>query len=264
MSAGIELERYADRGFGRIGGRDFNHPPSPTVEAQYKQWREEADKEDQKKSDCFQRAHEAYENGDGARAKQLSNEGKKHAAKADELDRKASEMIFRVNNAHTTADTIDLHGQQVHEAIDILTKRIQHDQSNGQTHLHVIVGKGIHSVGHIQKLKPAVEDLCRELGLHYETEENAGRLYVDLQGGHVSHMPPLPPQPASQYAGYGEQPYGGYQQDQYPGQQQHQQQHQNHHPHQQHHGGQSQEEEQYDEIERLVTRLFKKYCCTVM
>ncbi len=46
-----------------------------------------------------------------------------------------------------------------------------------------IVGKGNHSAGHVQKLKPAVERICRELGLQYVTEENAGRIDVDLTGG---------------------------------------------------------------------------------
>ncbi|RWA08020.1 hypothetical protein EKO27_g7084 [Xylaria grammica] len=242
MSAGIELER-----------------PSPGTELKYKKLREEADAEYEKKKNCMQRAHEAYENGDGAGAKQLSNEGKEHAARAEELDRKASRMIFDINNAMADDDAIDLHGQYVEEAISRLAERIRKDQVKGRPHLHVIVGKGNHSVGHIQKLKPAVEDLCRDLGLHYKTEENAGRVFVDLQGGDISHIPPLPPQPAAQHAGYGDQPYGGYQQEQYPSQQQQQQQQQ-----QQHYGGQSQEEQQYDDIEKLLAKLFKKYCCTVM
>ncbi|KAI0541505.1 DUF1771-domain-containing protein [Xylaria digitata] len=258
MSAGIELERYADRSIGRTGDRDFNHSPSPTSEAKYKHWRAEAEEEHEKKRDCMQRAHEAYENGDGASAKQLSNEGKAHAARADELDRKASEMIFKINNPNTegdtgdTGDTIDLHGQFVDEAVNRLADRIQKDQKKGQAHLHVIVGKGNHSIGHKQRIKPAVEELCRDLGLRYETEENAGRVYVDLQSSGVSHTPPSHPQPATQHGGYGDQPYGGYQQQHYPSQQQ------------QHHGGQSQEEQQYDEVEKLLTKLFKKYCCTVM
>lgn len=75
-----------------------------------------------------------------------------------------------------------------------------------------IVGKGNHSAGHVQKLKPAVERICREQGLHFVTEENAGRIYVDLTGG-VAVMP--------SYAGQG-QPYGnaGYAQQQQQQQQQ--------------------------------------------
>lgn len=52
-----------------------------------------------------------------------------------------------------------------------------------------IVGKGNHSANHVQKIKPRVEQVCRELGLQYATEENAGRIYVNLTGG-PAEMPP--------------------------------------------------------------------------
>lgn len=86
-------------------------------------------------------------------------------------------------------DTIDLHGQFVEEAEEILEQRIRYAQSTGQTHLHVIVGKGNHSPGHIQKIKPRVEQVCRELGLQYNTEQNEGRIYINLQGGSAQQMP---------------------------------------------------------------------------
>ncbi|KAI3336801.1 DUF1771-domain-containing protein [Xylariaceae sp. AK1471] len=273
MSGGIELEqRYGERSRERIGGRDFNHDPSAADEAKFQAWREQAEKEWAKKRDCMQRAHEAYERGDGATAKQLSNEGKRHAAEAAGLDKKASDFIFVVNNSkYTSGDTIDLHGQQVDEAVSILQERIHEDRQRNQTHLHVIVGKGNHSVGHIQRLKPAVEDLCRDLGLQYKTEENAGRVYVNLQGGDVTHMPPLPPQPATQHGGYDDQPHGGYPQHQQQHQQQHHQQHQQqHHQQQQHHPSQQQQhyngqnQEPYVQAEKLLTKLVNKYCCAVM
>jgi DNA-nicking Smr family endonuclease len=39
-------------------------------------------------------------------------------------------------------DTIDLHGLYVEEAEDVLETRIKAARQQGQTHLHVIVGKG--------------------------------------------------------------------------------------------------------------------------
>jgi len=106
----------------------------------------------------------------------------------EQYNKQASEFIFRENNAqdHVPADTIDLHGQFVEEAEDILEERIRYAQSTGQTHLHVIVGKGNHSPGHIQKIKPRVEQVCQELGLQYHTEPNEGRIYVNLTGGSVN------------------------------------------------------------------------------
>jgi len=171
----------------------------------------------------------------------------------EEFNRQASEFIFRENNAngHVAADTIDLHGQYVEEAEDILEQRIKYAREHGQTHLHVIVGKGNHSVSHIQKLKPRVEQVCREMGLQYTTEENAGRIYVNLTGG-----PAVPP--PEHHSGYSS-PH-------------HQQQ-------QQHHGGysqqppqqQQQQQPQQDDVEQLVDTLLprlirklQKACCLVM
>ena len=103
----------------------------------------------------------------------------------DQYNQQASDFIFRENNAvgRVDSDTIDLHGQFVEEAERILEQRIRYAQSTGQTHLHVIVGKGNHSPNHIQKIKPRVEQICQELGLQYATEANAGRMYINLQGG---------------------------------------------------------------------------------
>ncbi|KAI1374612.1 Smr domain protein [Hypoxylon crocopeplum] len=232
----------------RVGGRAFNHSPSSDAEAEYDRLRDLARAEAAKRNSCFDRAHQAYERGDGGSAKELSTEGKRHAAKMDEYNKQASEYIFRENNApgRVPDDTIDLHGQFVEEAEDILEQRIRYAQRTGQTHLHVIVGKGNHSTDHVQKLKPRVEQVCQELGLQYVTEDNAGRIYVNLQGGEAV-MPPLPP---AQHGGY-----------EYQGGQQH------HHGGQQHHGGQSQQQqEQPDEIERLVSKLVRKLgdCCVVM
>lgn len=57
----------------------------------------------------------------------------------EQYNKQASELIFRENNANgrVPADTIDLHGQFVDEAEDILEKRIKYAQQQGQTHLHV-------------------------------------------------------------------------------------------------------------------------------
>lgn len=183
----------------------------------------------------------------------------------EEYNKQASEFIFRENNANgrVDADTIDLHGQFVEEAEEILEERIKYAKAHGQTHLHVyvryssyscvlgssvcllcsIVGKGNHSANHVQKIKPRVEQVCQELGLQYATEENAGRMYVNLTGG-AADMPSS----------------GHHASHQYPGQQQ--QSHQQ--PHQQ-------QQQQPDEIEQIVNavlprimRKLEKACCVVM
>jgi Domain of unknown function (DUF1771) len=44
---------------------------------------------------AFELSHGAYADGDGARAKELSNEGKEHQREMERLNREASEWIFR-------------------------------------------------------------------------------------------------------------------------------------------------------------------------
>ncbi|KAJ5806644.1 uncharacterized protein N7503_004246 [Penicillium pulvis] len=239
-----------------LGPRAFNHDQSSDAEAEYDRLRDLARQEASKRGACFQKSQDAYSSGDGAGAKQYSEEGKAHGRKMEDYNRQASEFIFKENNAsgRVPADTIDLHGQFVEEAEEILEERIKYAKAHGQTHLHVIVGKGNHSVGHIQKIKPRVEKVCDELGLQHVIEENSGRIYVNLTGGEAI-MPEYP------------------QHQQYPQQhQQHQQHQQQGYPsgqHQQQH--QQQQQQQPDEFEQAVNavlpkimRKLEKACCVVM
>ena len=194
-----------------------------------------------------------------------------------QYNKQASDFIFRENNAEgrVASDTIDLHGQFVEEAEDILEQRIRYAQSTGQTHLHVIVGRGNHSANHVQKIRPRVEKVCQELGLQYNIEANEGRIYVNLTGGPATNMPP-PGQ--GQGGGYGQHngQHGGQQQQYggggggYPASQQPQQQQQQQYGggHQQQHG---QGHGQNDEVEKLVKkflphilRKLEQNCCVVM
>ena len=85
------------------------------------------------------KAHQAHERGDGRAAHELSEEGKRHASMMDQFNKQASDYIFRENNAvgRVDGDTIDLHGQFVAEAEEIIEQRIRYAQAHGQTHLHV-------------------------------------------------------------------------------------------------------------------------------
>ena len=177
-------------------------------------------------------------------------------------NKQASEFIFRENNStgRVPDDTIDLHGQFVEEAEDILEERIKYARSHGQTHLHVIVGKGNHSPGHIQKIKPRVEQVCQELGLQYHTEPNEGRIYVNLTGGAVQM------QDVNSWGGYqqgGQQHQGGYQQShqqqqQQPYYSQPQGQHQPQQQQYQQNQNQGQGQGQNDEIEKLVKKFLPR------
>ncbi|EFR00518.1 smr domain-containing protein [Nannizzia gypsea CBS 118893] len=250
-----------------IGARAFNHEQHSDTEEEYDRLRGLARHEAELRGSCFDRSRQAYENGDGQRAKELSEEGKEHGRKMEQYNKQASEFIFRENNAEgrVAADTIDLHGQFVEEAEDILEERIKYARQHGQDHLHVIVGKGNHSVNHVQKIKPRVEQVCRDLGLQYATEENAGRIYVNLTGG-PANMPPHSSHPNQGH----NQPHHGQPQH---GQPQHGQPHygQQHHgqPHgQPQHQPGHQEETPAEKIARkalpIILRKLEKACCIVM
>ncbi len=183
----------------------------------------------------------------------------------DRYNKQASEFIFRENNSEgkVPSDTIDLHGQFVEEAEDILEQRIRYAKSTGQTHLHVIVGKGNHSPGHIQKIKPRVEKICQEEGLQYSTEPNEGRMYINLTGGSADVMPPIGyPGGYHQYQGGQQQQYGG--QPGYPGSGAGPPQQYGGQQQQQYGGGQYQGQGQAQEQDGDVVKLVKKFCCCVV
>ena len=60
--------------------------------------RRRANEEGDAMARCFQESHEAYARKDGAGAKQLSNQGKEHQRKMEDLNRQASVWIFVENN----------------------------------------------------------------------------------------------------------------------------------------------------------------------
>ncbi|KAI9663848.1 MAG: hypothetical protein M1821_007338 [Bathelium mastoideum] len=227
---------------GPLGGRPFNHKSSSDAETEYDRLRDLARQEHAQQQSCAAKSRQAYERGDGAAAHQLSEEGKRHAQMMDQYNKQASDFIFRENNAESrvASDTVDLHGQFVEEAEQILEQRIRYAQSTGQTHLHVIVGKGNHSPNHIQKIKPRVEQICQELGLSEHTEHNEGRIYIDLTGGQAQ----IPPNTAYH--------------PQYGGQQQY---------YEQYGGGQQNQNDQLEEaVKQNLPKIFRalKSCCVVM
>jgi len=56
--------------------------------------RAQANQEGDAMARCFQQSHEVYTRGDGAGAKQLSNQGHEHQRKMESLHKQASDWIF--------------------------------------------------------------------------------------------------------------------------------------------------------------------------
>ncbi|EJD52517.1 DUF1771-domain-containing protein [Auricularia subglabra TFB-10046 SS5] len=132
---------------------------------------------------AFRESQEAYQAGDGARAKALSDEGKARRAEMDALNLEASDWIFKENNTDSEPGEIDLHGLYVKEAIRYADLSIQDARQRGDPEIRFIVGKGMHSKSGVGKLRPAIEELMQKHQLVPEIDpRNAGVLVVQLGG----------------------------------------------------------------------------------
>lgn len=177
-----------DRGvrLGNDHNGDYNH----ATDGEYKRLRQEADQLHQKRQHLSSQSQQAYKNGDKAKAKEFSDQAKKVGQQAEDANIRAAEYVFRENNTDSAGDEIDLHGLYVKEAEFILQRRIGNDIRTNQSHINVIVGKGLHSANGIAKLKPAVTAMCDEAGLkHHMDSKNSGVLVIDLTNTQASQIP---------------------------------------------------------------------------
>lgn len=72
----------------------------------YTDLRNHARSEGDKMGNAFRASKEAYQHGDGARAKQLSDEGNMHQQQMNQLNAQAAEWIYAANNADSPPGTI--------------------------------------------------------------------------------------------------------------------------------------------------------------
>ncbi|KAK7025517.1 hypothetical protein VNI00_015951 [Paramarasmius palmivorus] len=169
--------------------------------AHYLDLRKRANEEGDSMAKCFRESQEAYKGGNGARAKELSNEGKEHQKKMEKLNREASEWIYigeclflhrhrwakkvnmdiPENNKDSGPDEVDLHGLYVKEAIEYTDRALEEAKMNGQCEVRLIVGKGLHPSGGVAKIKPAIEEVMIKHQLIAELDpDNTGVLIVQM------------------------------------------------------------------------------------
>lgn len=81
---------------------------------------------------CFEESHQAYSNGNGSLAKELSGKGKQHQKRMEELNKQASEWIFvgtclfeRANNVRT--DLWNLENNKVRSCLSKFEFRLTFD-----------------------------------------------------------------------------------------------------------------------------------------
>ncbi|KAF9227326.1 DUF1771-domain-containing protein [Gyrodon lividus] len=147
----------------------------------YTSLRAKAKQEGDLMSQCYQQSKEAHNRRDGARAKELSEDGKRHACAMESLNAKASAIVFKVNNLNKNPGEVDLHGLYVKEAISYSEKAILMARRRGDSEIRLIVGQGTHSAGGVSRLKPAIEEDLKGRGLDVEVDpRNAGVLIVQL------------------------------------------------------------------------------------
>ncbi|KAL1744660.1 hypothetical protein HDZ31DRAFT_63880 [Schizophyllum fasciatum] len=133
---------------------------------------------------AFEESHTAYAAGNGARAKELSNEGKAHQRQMEEFNKKAADWIFVENNKDSKPGEVDLHGLYVKEAVERTEIAIEDAKRRGDREIHLIVGKGLHSNGKAARIKPAIEQLMAKHNLAADLDpDNAGVLIVQIGGG---------------------------------------------------------------------------------
>ncbi|KAG6375385.1 hypothetical protein JVT61DRAFT_2941 [Boletus reticuloceps] len=138
-----------------------------TPEEVYASLRVRAKQEGDLMAQCYQQSKEAYERRDRARAKALSDEGKRHALKMETLNAGASATIFQgkfisiskqpsklpsgdvAPLLHSAQDRdaceVDLHGLYVKEAIVYSEKAVTGARQRGYSEIRLIVGMNISS-----------------------------------------------------------------------------------------------------------------------
>ncbi|KAI8096006.1 hypothetical protein BDF21DRAFT_407241 [Thamnidium elegans] len=176
------------------GNHQQQHYPQPSStyhpsadvddDDEYASLRRQAGEEAQKRNACYAESQEAYNSGNGARAKELSNQGHYHDNLMKQLNQRACNHIYAVKNQGRPRNEIDLHGLYVKEASQKVEEAIKCCQQAGENDLTIIVGKGLHSPNQIAKLKPAIIELVKKYNVSCQPNiPNPGCLYVEFGRG---------------------------------------------------------------------------------
>ena len=83
---------------------------------------------------------------------------------------------FKALNPDPTSLVMDLHGLNVSQACAVTSAFIRFHSKTARM-IKLITGMGRHSEGG-GRLRPAIEGLIKSMGLHYESENAAFRVYL--------------------------------------------------------------------------------------
>jgi DNA-nicking Smr family endonuclease len=141
--------------------------------------RAEAQKFADERSNYLSSATKAFEAGEKAKAKELSDKGKQAGRQMEEANRKAAEVILHYRNDGHEENYLDLHGLYLEEAMTAFRTRLDKlIARNEMVVFEVIPGAGNHSKNKAI-IKPKVIEELQTRKLRFE-EKNAGTLLVYL------------------------------------------------------------------------------------
>eukprot|EP01114_Cavostelium_apophysatum_P024421 TRINITY_DN9557_c0_g1_i1.p1 TRINITY_DN9557_c0_g1~~TRINITY_DN9557_c0_g1_i1.p1 ORF type:complete len:582 (-),score=141.62 TRINITY_DN9557_c0_g1_i1:37-1782(-) len=132
------------------------------------------------RNECYRQAALAFAAGNRASALELTTQGKQHERKMRVLYQKSLEKQFDRSRDDPIV-TADLHGMLVRESLDIVETLLDDASKNSATRiLKIITGAGKHSIGGKARIRPAVINLLRELGVRFN-EPKMGVLVVQVR-----------------------------------------------------------------------------------
>mmetsp|Transcript_16011 Transcript_16011/g.16748 ORF Transcript_16011/g.16748 Transcript_16011/m.16748 type:complete len:219 (+) Transcript_16011:31-687(+) len=133
----------------------------------------------EERNNYLSESKKSYENGDKAKAKELSDKGKEAGIKMEETNKEAAKVILNYRNNGHNENYLDLHGLYLEEALNAFKERLNQlieNNKNNEIIFEVIPGAGNHSKNKAV-IKPKVIEEIQLRKLRYE-EKNAGTLLV--------------------------------------------------------------------------------------
>ncbi|KAF2072893.1 hypothetical protein CYY_005788 [Polysphondylium violaceum] len=150
---------------------DEHEKESQRTEELYKKNQAEVDKIAQKRQQLFDQAEKEYAAGNKDKARELREEAKAQTALMEEAQKKAARAVFNDKNSKLDKFTIDLHGLQTKDAMELLEERMNSIKGSGKL-FTIITGAGNHSDKNGPKIKPLVHQSLKDKGISFEEVNN--------------------------------------------------------------------------------------------
>jgi len=162
---------------------DFSSDEQQYVTEDVQALRDKAGKYHSRVVDCAKRSQAAWQSGNKAEAKTLSDEKKDWQKKQDASNRKACALILSAQHWETSKE-IDLHGLFLDEALEATKDFLKHWTKQAKKELTIVLiitGAGHHSENNKAVIRPKVEELLQDQRLDYESVHGDGAFEVTLK-----------------------------------------------------------------------------------